>query len=188
MKTEILIKLIFVIFHISVTRLYLIFVRRKYGQQSSISGAAKNLKRDGLSVLVFLFIWLGMCSIIYVTQSYLMVISGSLIIVIGTVTGYNDNFEGKFQDSLHVGCATSSMALLIADVILKIINHFKQSHSWAAILLICAAGFVLSYTAYLLITKAKNRTWKIEDAFLWLLYFYAPFQYILIDMVLYKTQ
>lgn len=165
--------------------LYLGFIVWFYGQQRSISYVARLFRRDGWPFLPYVFILFGLLPMGYVAQSIPMFISTLLIGIIGTMTGYNPNYEKKIQDTLHVTGATGSMVGLIVDVVFRIVKYFPyKQFRWISIVLIIAAGLVILYTAYMHFMKRKNRTWKIEVAFLFLLFSYVPFVYIYIDYYL----
>ncbi len=184
---ELTFKLLICAISVIIVRWYLYYIIDKYGRQSSISAAAKKLQADKQVYLTFVFIYFGLGSLLYVAQSWPMLIATSMLIPISVITGYNPNYQSiKLQNNLHVGFTMTAISSFTLDIVLSIIKHWNEykvlNIPAISILYMLGLGFVLLFTVYHLIQKTHNRTWRIEDAFIWLLHGYIPIEYIILNL------
>lgn len=149
-----IIDLIIMVISILTVMSYLNFIKRKYGIQQSISASA-DLKKDDISRSPLFFWWFIVPLTIpamYVCNTPLTTIGGSLLLLIGLFTGYNENFYKKeLQNNLHFGFVATSIILFELGLIL--INPWF-------LLYIIPFIIVLIYIA---IKQPLNYIWLIEE-------------------------
>lgn len=156
--------LIFILISIISCSLYLEYVKCKYGRKSSISRSAKFVS----GWLFFTFIVLSIAPLIYLgRESYLTIFSGALLIIIGTVTGYNPALkDDKTENLIHVAATNIGIVGYIIGMNLT---------DWRLLVIIVPC---LVVCGILWIKQVSCHTWKIER-----LLFYAVWLCYLIKLL-----
>lgn len=137
---------------ISISLLFLNFIKSKYGRLPSISASAKYLKKDNIVILFYWFITVGICvPLAWIAQSWLSTIAAMMLFGIGIATGYNPNLrEGKAQHLIHTIWTNVAILLFLVDAALL---------DWPYIIIV---GLCVIFSGTLWLKKTEDHTWKIE--------------------------
>ena len=153
-----------------ITRTYLYgFIYPRYGILSSISASAKKLKEDGMQkafAAYIIFLTLPWALVGYDLPS---VIAASLLLLIMSATGYNDNIKNdKMENGIHVG------AVLLA---------ISVGCLWCIYVNTVYIFLVVGTIAVSVIMNAKktnHHTWWIEEMFTYMVYLVMFIEKVLI--------
>lgn len=153
-----------------ITRAYLYgFIYPRYGILSSISSSAKKLKADGMQKMFAVYIIFMTIPWALIGFDLLSIIAASLLLLIMSATGYNDNIKNdKIEDGVHVGAVLAAISVGCIWCI------------WVNMIYIFLVVIAIASTIIFIKKKVSHHTWWIEEVFTYMVYLVMFLERVLI--------